>query len=106
VEEFAADVSKHTMIFTVHLVKEDGRVTITVNRAQVRETALLERYQDFQDVFLEVQAAILAPHRDHDHAIDLEPGQRPLQRLVYSLLEWELEVLREYINKALEKGWI
>jgi DNA integrity scanning protein DisA with diadenylate cyclase activity len=46
-EEFAADVSEHTMIFAVHLVKEDGRVTITVNGAQVGETTLLERYQDF-----------------------------------------------------------
>jgi hypothetical protein len=55
-------------------------------------------------VFLETQAGILAPHQDHDHAIKLEPGKRPPQRPLYSLLAKEMEMLKEYVKNALEKG--
>jgi hypothetical protein len=41
-----------------------------------------------------------------EYYIDLEPGSQPLYGSVYTLLERELEVLREYLNTSLEKGWI
>jgi hypothetical protein len=45
----------------------------------VEEIKLPKDYKDFEDVFSEAQAGVLAPHRDHDHAIELEAGKRPPQ---------------------------
>jgi hypothetical protein len=41
-----------------------------------------------------------------EYYIDLEPGFQPPYGPVYALSERELEVLREYLNTSLEKGWI
>jgi hypothetical protein len=70
----------------------------------VEEIKLLKDYKDFKDVFLEAQARVLVPHHDHDHAIKLEAGKRPPQQPLYLLSIKEMEVLREYMQKALKKG--
>jgi hypothetical protein len=41
-----------------------------------------------------------------EYYIDLEPGSQLLYGPIYTLLERELEVLREYLDTSLEKGWI
>ena len=41
---------------------------------------------------------------EHDHAIELKPGTNPPYKLIYNLLEKELVVLRDYLNKVLRKG--
>jgi hypothetical protein len=41
-----------------------------------------------------------------EHAIDLEPGQRPPFRPLYNLSATELKALRDYLEKALANGWI
>src|SRR5699024_7240143 len=63
-------------------------------------------YADFEDVASEINAGILAPHQTHDHDIVLKPGTTPPHRQIYNLSEKELRVLREYIETALNKGWI
>jgi hypothetical protein len=40
------------------------------------------------------------------HAIPLEPGKSLPYGPLYSLLQHELKVLREYLDKMLERGWI
>jgi hypothetical protein len=49
-----------------------------LNKAQVEKIKLPKDYKDFKDVFLEAQARVLAPYHDHNHAIKLEAGKRPL----------------------------
>ena len=49
---------------------------------------------------------ILAQNAEHDHAIELEPGKVPPYKPLYNLSEKELQILRQYIESALEKGWI
>jgi hypothetical protein len=44
--------------------------------------------------------------QDHDHAIDLFPGKEPPHKPLYNLSEKELLLLREYLDGAIEKGWI
>lgn len=61
---------------------------------------------EFQDIFDETEAGVLPPHAAHDHAIELEAGKQPPHCPIYQLSERELAVLQEYIEKALEKGWI
>jgi hypothetical protein len=90
----------------VTVYQKGSSTTLTLNRAQVEEIKLLKDYKDFKDVFLEAQARVLAPHHNHDHAIKLEAGKRPPQQPLYSLSIKEMEVLKEYMQKALEKGWI
>ena len=52
------------------------------------------------------EANTLAPINDHAHAIDLEDAAVPPHGPIYPLAEPELEVLREYLNDAIAKGWI
>jgi hypothetical protein len=57
-------------------------------------------------VFSKEGATTLARHRVQDHAIDLEPHTMPPQLGLYNLSQRELQVLREYLDAALKKGWI
>jgi len=56
--------------------------------------------------FSEEDAAILAEHGPHEMAIDLEEGKDPPHGPLYSLSATEAEMLREYIDKNLARGWI
>ena len=64
-------------------------------------------YSDFADVFSEHNADKLPPNRGHlDHSIPLEEGAKPQFGPIYNLSEVELEVLKEYIETHLAKGFI
>lgn len=41
-----------------------------------------------------------------EHAIHLEPDQNPPHRPLYSMSEKKLYTLREYLETALQNGWI
>lgn len=84
----------------------DGDTIGLFSASASTENTVPQEYTDFTHVFSEEEASILAPHRDHDHAIELEHGATPPLRPLYALSPKELEVVREYINTALEKGWI
>src|SRR4029077_8455419 len=59
------------------------------------------------DVFSPVNAATLAPNREGvDLAIDVQPGSQPPYGPLYPLSPAELEVLRQYLQENLEKGFI
>lgn len=84
----------------------DGETIGFFGAGTVPENAIPPEYTEFAHIFSEEEASILAPHRDHDHAIEVEPGTTPPLRPLYPLSPKELEIVREYINTALEKGWI
>ena len=64
-------------------------------------------YRDLAAVFSKANADKLPPHRGPlDHSIPLEPGAKPHSGPMYPLSEVELEVLREYLNTNLAKGFI
>jgi transposase InsO family protein len=63
-------------------------------------------YSDFADVFSKARADTLPPHRDYDHAIDLEPGNTLPLGPIYRLSEVELRALREFLDEYLAKGFI
>ncbi|CAG8757098.1 23693_t:CDS:2, partial [Cetraspora pellucida] len=65
-----------------------------------------KKYQDFNDVFNKKKADKLPVNRRYDCAIDLLPDTQPPWGPIYELSTRELEVLREYIEKNLEKGFI
>jgi hypothetical protein len=61
-------------------------------------------YSEFADVFSEEMADALPSEKGKTHAIETtgEPPYGP----VYNLSETELAVLRDYLESALQKGWI
>ena len=48
----------------------------------------------------------MPPHREVDHAIDIQPGKEPPYGPIYPLAPAELKVLREYLEASLAKGFI
>ena len=54
----------------------------------------------------EVDTKVLSKHQPQDHEIKLELSKKPTFRLIYTLLEKELQVLRGYIKENLRKGFI
>ena len=67
---------------------------------------LKECYQEYHDVFSDELAGIIAQNSEYDHAIELETGKMPPQMPIYNLSQKELQILREYLDNALAKGWI
>ena len=63
-------------------------------------------YKDLSTVFSKTQATHLPPHRPWDCAIDLLPGTTPPRGCVYPLSVVESEAMEEYIQEALELGFI
>ncbi|KAL0172449.1 hypothetical protein M9458_032760, partial [Cirrhinus mrigala] len=63
-------------------------------------------YQAFQDVFSKVAATHLPPHRPWDCAIDLLPGAKLPKGRVYPLSIPERAAMEEYIQEALQQGFI
>ena len=52
------------------------------------------------------EAEKLAPRRPYDHKIELLPGKNPPWGPLYKMSVGELEVLKEWLEQNLEKGWI
>ena len=70
------------------------------------EDEIPAEYADEMDVFSDELAKLLPQNSEHDHTIDLEEGKTPPQMPIYNLSQRELEILREYLNSSLQKGWI
>jgi hypothetical protein len=67
---------------------------------------LPEEYSEFKDVFIAKEVDKLPPHQLYDLKIELEPGAKPKIGMVYSLTKEEDQILKAWINKNLEKGFI
>ena len=67
---------------------------------------LPKQYLNFSDVFDNIQVDILLQHNQHNLAIKLESDKQSLFDLIYNLSKSKFDVLCEYINKILAKGFI
>ena len=56
--------------------------------------------------FSKRQTRIIRPNSDYDHAIEIEEGKKIPNLPIYNLSGRELEILRDYLATAQEKGWI
>ena len=66
-----------------------------------------EEYRDLAEVFSKSKSEELPPHHGSlDHVIPLEKDSKPVFSPIYNLSETELQVLREYIDENLRKGFI
>jgi hypothetical protein len=82
--------------------------TLNIVRLLATENDLIlpNEFSDYADIFSEENADKLPPLDGKQHAIELEEGSSPPYSPIYNLSEKELGVLREYLDSALEKGWI
>ena len=69
-------------------------------------TQFPKKYHHYVDVFDKVKAITLFHHRQYDCPIDLKPGKKTLQGLIYNLSPTELNVLRAYVEENLANGFI
>ncbi len=65
---------------------------------------LLIELKKYENVFLIKSANKLSLHENHDHAIKITAES--LYESLYSLLNTELIILRQYLNDVLAKEWI
>jgi hypothetical protein len=64
-------------------------------------------YKEFIKLFKNNTNLIALPqHQPWDHKIPLKPGTKSIYRLLYSLLEKELAILREYLKENIKKSFI
>ena len=72
----------------------------------LEEPTIPKAYRDLADVFSPSNANSLPPHRDEDHAIELEPEKTALFGPLYNLSEYQLKTLRECIDENLANSFI
>lgn len=65
-----------------------------------------KEYHEFIDVFSKAQVSGLPPHRPYDCEIDLLPGTTPTRGRIYPLSLTEQKAMEEYVQEALEQGYI
>jgi transposase InsO family protein len=74
--------------------------------ASLLASELPESLRKYLDVFSAINAKKLAPHRDTDLAIEIQPRKEPPYGPIYPLSQTELAALREFLEENLAKGFI
>ena len=94
-----------TQIFSVTL--QDINIALAPKKHSDPATKLPTEYHNFLDVFSRKDADVLSKHRpQYDHAIKLMKGKTPTWGPLYSMSADELKVLKAYIEKMVDKGFI
>ncbi|XP_060539018.1 uncharacterized protein LOC132709560 [Pantherophis guttatus] len=75
--------------------------TTTCNANQIPR-----EYQDLAGVFSEAECDILPPHRETDCAIEIIPGAKLPKPKMYAMTPREMQEMRDYIDKNLQRGFI
>jgi hypothetical protein len=103
-------IRKKKQVFTCCLTEVHGRRLASAGQARaivaaVAQKGLPEEFLEYSDVSDE-GASRLAEHSQFEHGIELVSGGELPFGPLYALSERELEVLRENLDAASEKGWI
>jgi hypothetical protein len=78
----------------------------TIGEQPGQTTTLPPELRGYEDVANEDAAGTLPEHHGSDHAIELEEGAVVPYGPLYNLSPRELEILREYLADAKQRGWI
>jgi hypothetical protein len=65
-----------------------------------------QEYHGYLSVFKEKREPVQPPHRHHDHGIPLIDHEVPPFEPLRALDETRLQVLREYLDSSVKRGWI
>ena len=92
-------------IFSVTL--RDINIALVPKKHTDPATKLPSEYHNFLDVFSRSDADVLPKHRPrYDYVIKLIKGKTPIWGPLYSMSADELKVLKAYIEKMVDKGFI
>ena len=92
-------------IFSVTL--RDINIALAPKKHTNPATKLPTEYHEFLDVFSRTNADVLPKHRpQYNHTIELIEGKAPTWGPLYSMSANELKVLKAYIEKMIDKGFI
>jgi len=80
--------------------------TTSIESPECKPVTIPSFYQELQEVFSKTRATQLPPHRPWDCAIDLLPNAIPPKSKVYPLSRPESQAMEEYIEEALNSGFI
>jgi hypothetical protein len=72
------------------------------------KSVISSKYHDFLDVFFKKKADVLSSHKKHDHRIELEKDHESDHEYasLYNLSEDELQLIKKYLKKHLDKDFI
>jgi hypothetical protein len=86
----------------IQLKKQDNNTIIDL------KSVISFEYHDFLNVFFKKKADILSSHRKHDHGIKLEKNHESDHEYasLYNLSEEELQLVKKYLKKHLNKDFI
>ncbi len=86
----------------IQLKKQDSSVVIDL------KSVISFEYHDFLNVFFKKKADILSSHKKHDHRIELEKDHESNHEYasLYNLSEEELQLIKKYLKKHLNKDFI
>jgi hypothetical protein len=72
------------------------------------KSVVSSKYHDFLNVFFKKKADVLSSHRKHDHRIELEKNHESDHEYasLYNLSENELQLIKKYLKKHLNKDFI
>jgi len=73
---------------------------------EVQLEGVAKPYWQYKEVFENEKAEILAPRGTFDGAIDLKDGATPPWGSIYPMSAYQLEELKEYLDKMLAEGKI
>ena len=68
--------------------------------------SLSVKFKNYLNMFSDEDTSILLKFSQYEHSIKLMPEQKLSYELLYTLSEWELVILWEYLDAVLAKGWI
>jgi hypothetical protein len=95
--------AKGAMIYA--LIEVNHLISSAESNSQLA-SELPESLRNYLDIFLASNAKKLAPHRNIDLAIELQPGKEPPYGPIYPLSQTELAALWEFLEENLAKGFI
>ena len=105
-KEFNSILQNELYVYALFVVPTMGSRRVGAMVAPTTKETVPPKYEDLARTFSDTAAGILPDHHPMEHQIILEPGTQPPYGPVYALPEKELEVLREYLDTSLAKGWI
>lgn len=91
-------------MFTICI--EDIEEALNKKKRPDSRNIVSEEYHKFLDVFSPKEAKKLLPHHDYDHEIVLKQEKKLLFSLLYSMFWNELIVLKNWLEKNLQKEFI
>ena len=83
----------------------DTHIIAAITGGVLEKLDLPHKIEDYTDMFSAEEAQQLPKHMMHNHTIKLE-GANLQKGPIYKLSEKELGILKKYLDKCLQKGWI